>query len=157
MHGHRQSYEMLLLQEIDARKDLPTLGICLGMQMMTLMAGGMLEQHLPDRLGAGAARHRGPGGAVHGVVVGDEAAKALGVAPGEGAVASHHHQAVSNAGRLTVLARDADGTVEAVSDPTRPYYVGVQWHPERTEEARLGQAIFDELIARCRSGRRVGG
>ena len=89
------------------------------------------------------------------VLPGVDAARVLGVAPGEGSVASHHHQAVSDAGRLTVLARDGDGTVEAVADPSRPYYVGVQWHPERTAEARLGQAVFDEFIAKCRSGSRV--
>lgn len=161
MHERRQSYEMAMLEAINgrgphagaARADLPILGICLGMQMMSLAAGGKLEQHLPDRLGEGASRHRASGGAVHALEIGPEAARALGVAPAvDRGVHSHHHQAVRDAGRLRVLARDADGTVEAVADPGRPYYVGVQWHPERTADASLGQGIFDEFVRKCRGG-----
>lgn len=161
MHEKRQSYETAMLEAINGRgpfagsasPELPILGICLGMQMMSLAAGGKLEQHLPDRLGEAAAKHRGPGGAVHSVEIAAEAAKVLGVAASSGrGVASHHHQAVRDAGGLRVLARDEDGTVEAVADPKRPYYVGVQWHPERTADETLGQGIFDEFVRKCRGG-----
>ena len=67
---------------------------------------------------------------------------------GPGSVHSKHRQAVTDPGSLTVLARADDGVIEAVGDPSRPFRVGVQWHPERTE-GPLGQPLFDALVAAC--------
>ncbi len=46
-------------------------------------------------------------------------------------VVSYHRQAVEDPGRLRIVAVAPDGVIEATDDPTRPFYVGVQWHPER--------------------------
>ena len=59
---------------------------------------------------------------------------------------SHHHQAMSNAGSLEIIATADDGIIEAVRDSNRLWYVGVQWHPERTENVKLGQELFNQLI-----------
>ena len=67
-----------------------------------------------------------------------------------GEVLSHHRQAVSDPGSLVVAARAHDGIIEATVDPSRRFYLGVQWHPERTCDAALGQAIFDRLIEAAR-------
>ncbi len=148
MHERRQAYETALLAEIARRPELPVLGICLGMQMLTLANGGRLDQHLPDTLGPGAERHREGS---HQLEVSGGACEALGLGPAArtGEVASHHHQAVRDPGSLRVIARDADGTIEAVVDPRRAYTVGVQWHPERTSDPVLGQGLFDELVRRA--------
>lgn len=157
MHDRRQAYETALLAEVARRPRLPVLGICLGMQMLALANGGRLDQHLPDTLGPGAERHRE---GAHRLEISVEACAALGLGgvgvgvgvgegPHAGEVASHHHQAVRDPGSLRVIARDADGTIEAVVDPGRAYTVGVQWHPERTSDAVLGQRLFDELVRRA--------
>ena len=65
---------------------------------------------------------------------------------------SSHHQAVTNSGGLEVLALSPDGVIEAVADPVRPFYVGVQWHPERTANSHLGAGIFNALVAAIRAG-----
>jgi putative glutamine amidotransferase len=153
VHDERQAYETALLKALESRRAMPVLGICLGMQMMALAAGGRLEQHLPERLGVGAVRHRAEGGAWHAVKVDAPGGHMLGLGgPAGQDVVSHHHQAVADAGRLTVVARDEDGTIEAVADPARVYAVGVQWHPERTGIGALGQGVFDVLVERCRVG-----
>ena len=63
-----------------------------------------------------------------------------------GVVHSHHHQAMTSAGSLTVVATSDDGVIEAVQDVNRLWYIGVQWHPERTEDVQLGQGLFTQLV-----------
>lgn len=142
MHPQRQAYEFALLQAIDAHRAKPTLGVCLGMQLMTLHNGGTLNQHLPDTL-ASAERHRKDH--AHPIVPVHHAFP-FGDIAGCGA-ASNHHQAVAQPGRLRVLATSDDGVIEAVDDPDRAFYIGVQWHPERTSDPQLGSRIFERLIA----------
>jgi putative glutamine amidotransferase len=147
VHPLRQEYETALLRALgEARPQTPVLGVCLGMQMMALVAGGRLNQHLPETL-ATAGAHRG----IHRI---EPAAGAwprrLGVEAGE--ALSHHHQAVSDPGGLVVVARAEDGVIEGVADPGRAFYVGVQWHPERTEGAALGQGLFERLLSAIRGG-----
>jgi len=57
---------------------------------------------------------------------------------------------------LRVCATAPDGIIEAVRDMARPLYLGVQWHPERTEDETLGLSIFRRLIDAARGARRCG-
>ena len=68
---------------------------------------------------------------------------------GSGVVHSHHRQAITDPGRLEVTARADDGVIEAVQDPLHHHRHGVQWHPERTRNDQLGQALFTQLVAAC--------
>jgi putative glutamine amidotransferase len=67
-------------------------------------------------------------------------------------VNSSHHQSIDRPGRnLQVAARAADGVVEAVEyTGDNPWFVGVQWHPERMAEDGLSKALFHELVAAAR-------
>lgn len=142
VHPERQAFDTALLRALRAeRPETPTLCICLGMQMMALVAGGRLNQHLPDTLPT-HEQHRANN--THPVSPGHAAAERYGIRSGE--VCSSHHQAVQEPGELVVLARSTDGVIESVADPTRPYYVGVQWHPERTRDERAGAALFRALV-----------
>lgn len=145
MHPHRQRYEEALLALLDERRATPALGICLGMQQMSLHAGGDLIQHLPDELPS-AGEHTGDHHHAVRPIVAHEVVR-------EGEAASWHHQGVRSAGRLRVIAHAHDGLIEAVDDPSRPFYVGVQWHPERTRDAATGARIFEALVAAARSAR----
>jgi putative glutamine amidotransferase len=138
LHPIRQEYELALLEALRERPGTPVLGICLGMQLMALHAGGTLDQRL-EEMRADAGRHFD---ATHPVA--PEGAGLGLVAPGE--VWSRHRQAVSAPGRLVVAARADDGVIEAIVDPERAFYVGVQWHPERTEDRALGADLFRRLV-----------
>ncbi len=129
----RQAFELALLAALDAGGGGPVLGICLGMQLMGLHRGGALDQHLPETLST-SGRHWPRN--THSIL-GDL---------GEGVVHSHHHQALSDAGRLQVVATACDGVIEAVRDESRPFYLGVQWHPERTPDEKLGAGLFRDLV-----------
>jgi putative glutamine amidotransferase len=64
-------------------------------------------------------------------------------------VHSHHVQALDDPGRLTVVGEAPDGVIEAVESNDRPFFLGVQWHPERSDDPRTGRAIFQSLLNAC--------
>jgi putative glutamine amidotransferase len=134
MAADRQCFELELLDLVDRRRpDLPMLGICLGMQLMGLHAGGRLDQHLPDTLETADLHWNGGRHAIAGEFA--------------GMVYSHHRQALSSPGRcFEVVATAPDGVIEAIRDPRRSFRLGVQWHPERTDDPATGSGIFAGLI-----------
>jgi putative glutamine amidotransferase len=140
---------------IDAK---PLLGVCRGAQIMAVAHGGTLHQHLPDLI-----PHE-----EHGVSV-----NALGVPQvredifhdvhilknAENGVTkaytifqreklenapSKHHQAVDNPGRLVVTGRSYGRIAEVIEDPTLPYHMGVQFHPELSDSESLNK-IFESF------------
>lgn len=125
----------------------PLLGICRGMQLLNVALGGTLTQHLGG--------HAGPDGATgvfgaHGVtpVAGTLYAS---VVPGPCDVPTYHHQAVDRLGAgLVASAHAADGTVEAVELPGPGWVLGVQWHPEMGDDARVMRALVAASAARGR-------
>jgi len=141
MAAERQEAEFALLKALDARPDKAVLGICLGMQMMGVHRGNPLIQHLGDVL-PDADRHRND--AIHPV----EAER--GSLLKSGAVRSWHHQAISEAKGFDIIARSDDGVIEGIVDPRRRFYLGVQWHPERTEATETGLGVVQTLVEHAR-------
>jgi len=122
-------------------RGLPVLGICRGMQVMAVEAGGRLLQDLPSA-GYGLAHRERPGTFTeHGAtfVEGSLASRILGTTGT--VVNSSHHQAVADPGSLTVTGHASDGTLETLEDPDAAFVLGVQWHPEMTEDRRLFEAL----------------
>ena len=135
-------------------RDLPLLGICRGMQILNVAAGGSLEQHLPERLGHD--RHRPTPGswAEHEVRLqaGSLAAEAAGAE--RMSVKSHHHQGVADLGEgieVSGWSDDPDDrdTIEAIEFPGRAFALGILWHPEEDPSDR----IIPALVARIGSPR----
>jgi putative glutamine amidotransferase len=134
----------ILAAALDA--DLPLLGICRGMQLMTVHAGGALSQHLPEVVGH--ENHRPAPGVYGEHAVRLEAGSRVQAVLGDAVrVRSYHHQGVVDPGKLTVSGWADDETIEAVEDPTRRFALGVLWHPEAGEDPRL----FDALVAATRA------
>jgi putative glutamine amidotransferase len=136
----RDELELALASAAEAA-DLPVLGVCRGMEVMAVAAGGSLHQHLPDLVGH--AEHS-PGADVYGehpvdvrpgtvlhALVGDRLM-----------VHSHHHQAVADAPGYDVSATAPDGTVEAMEAPGSRFRLAVQWHPEVADTWPLFVALI---------------
>ena len=69
-------------------------------------------------------------------------------------VNSHHHQTVHREGKnLRITARAKDGTVEALEDPSRSWFIACQYHPETMAlEDKRAQVLFDSFVAAAKKG-----
>jgi putative glutamine amidotransferase len=136
-------------------RDMPLLGICGGQQLLNVVLGGTLIQHIPDAV-RDALAHEQPNPRTepgHDVLV--EPGTLLHKITGSErlAVNSAHHQAAERVGAgIVVSGRAPDGVVEAIEDPRRRFCLGVQWHPEY----RIGAgdtAIIDAFVRAAAAGR----
>ena len=136
----RDAWELALLTSA-AAANLPTLGVCRGMQVMAVAAGGTLEQHTPDVVGH---EEHSPGGDVFGEIkVATTEPSALRTILGDGTtVHCHHHQSVRSHPGYDAVAHADDGTLEAMEAPGERFCLAVQWHPEMGRDQRL----FDALV-----------
>lgn len=121
-------------------RDLPTLGICRGMQLLSVVCGGTLVQHLPDVVGNESHR---PSPGVYGLhdvrlEPGSQVHKILG---GTVSVPTYHHQGIASPGSLAVTGWAEDQTPEAVEHPGKRFALGVLWHPEAGDDPRLFEAL----------------
>jgi putative glutamine amidotransferase len=141
----RDAAEFALLQAaLEAGK--PVLGICRGLQVMNVVLGGTLIQHLPDVVGHHGHSPVSGGYGEHKVVVGESGCLSAIFEPGPLAVPTHHHQGIDRlADSLTATAWAEDGIIEAVELDSHPFAIGVQWHPEAGSQ----QDLFQALIAAC--------
>lgn len=124
----RDAWELALL-DAAAESSIPVLGICRGMQVMAVHAGGALDQHVPDLV---EHDEHSPGGDVYGRtgIKVAEGSKLSTLITGTPPVACHHHQSVRVHPGFEAVAWAEDGLLEAMEDPAHPFRVAVQWHPE---------------------------
>jgi gamma-glutamyl-gamma-aminobutyrate hydrolase PuuD len=140
---NRDTAELALL-EAALERDMPVLAICRGSQVLNVARGGDLVQHLPDVVGDEKHKHTPGEFADHDVSV-EDGSRLASVLGERAPVKSHHHQGFGKLGEgLRVVAHAEDGTIEAVEDPTRRFALGVLWHPEAGEDARLFEALVRE-------------
>ena len=124
-------------------RDIPLLGICRGMQLMCVLHGGSMHQHLPET--PGFEEHGGWNGEVteHGVSI-IEGSHLHAIMGAEIIANSTHHQGVSNAGSLQISAYSKhDNLIEGVERNDKRFCIGVQWHPERIGHLGLYCALVE--------------
>lgn len=131
----RDAWEEALLEAAEA-VGLPVLGVCRGMQVMAVHAGGVLDQHIPDLVGH---EQHSPGGDEFGriEVTTVPGTRVAGLVGDTLAVNCHHHQSVRSHPRYLPGAHAADGTLEAMEQPGDRFCVAVQWHPETAADIGL--------------------
>lgn len=147
----RTQFEFAITKGALAKK-IPILGICGGEQLLNVVLGGTLIQHITDSV-QNALEHEQknprtePGHAVK-VVAGTLLARIAGT--NSLAVNTAHHQAVAKlAPGVIANAHAEDGVIEGIEYPAHPFCLGLQWHPEYHVDAADAK-IFAAFIAACR-------
>lgn len=137
------------LTKLALASNIPVLGICRGMQVLNIAAGGDIYQDLDRRPCNRQIKHfqQAPRWyPTHKIVIDSKTLLASVLGSGEVRVNSYHHQAIRNvAPGFKVSARSADGVIEAVEMPASRFTLGVQCHPETMWKR---YPIFCELFRR---------
>jgi len=153
----RTRFEWAITERAIAR-DLPILGICGGQQLLNVVLGGRLIQHIPDVV-PDALPHEQPNPRTepgHEVLVEPGTLLHRLTRAERLLVNSAHHQAAETVGPgVVVSGRAPDGVIEAIEDPRRSFCLGVQWHPEYRIDAG-DTAILEGFVAACRNRQRNG-
>lgn len=140
----RDAGELALLERA-LERDMPTLAICRGFELLNVLRGGDLIQHLPESVGHDGHREELGRFSEHPVEVkaGTTLASILGTHHDR--VQSSHHQGVGRVGDgLVETAWADDGTLEGLEDPDKRFALAVLWHPEMEDDKRLFAALVEE-------------
>lgn len=125
---------------------LPLLVICRGMQLLNVLRGGTLHQHLPEITG-----HDGHCPQTKTYTLGrnrlnlELGSQVAGILGSKNWTSDcHHHQAIDRLGAgLVATAWAPDGVIEAVEVADHPFAIGVQWEAGQTPDERLHQALAE--------------
>ena len=131
----RDANELALARLLIQRGDKPVLGICRGFQVLNIALGGDIYQDLEACRGGELINHRQkqpetyvshsvtltPGSRLHRIIGTEELM-----------VNSLHHQGIRRLGEGFIQTAAApDGVIEGAELEGHPFFIGVQWHPER--------------------------
>lgn len=160
LYGEKATTDTLYIETQRSRFDLelmrlalesgkPILGICAGCQLLNVVRGGTLHQHIPNEFEESDIEHfeyYNRYNTIHKVYF--ESGSKLGDVMSQKmlGVNSMHHMAVKDAGRnLRVSARSEDGVPEAIECTQSDFVIGVQWHPEYFPDT-CHEKLFGRLI-----------
>lgn len=152
LHGINRERDLaeLLTARLAFNRQIPTLGICRGIQTLTIALGGKVAQDIQEEASPGTviikhAQDADRSEPTHSVRIADGSILS-GIYEGETIhVNSFHHQAVAQPGpHFRITATAPDGTVEAIESTEHKAVMGVQWHPEWLEEE--GRRLFKWLV-----------
>ena len=123
----------LSFMEYALQTKFPILGICRGMQILNIALGGTIFQDLALRP-ASSLNHmqlsESRADTSHKITV-SQNSMLYNILGDSACVNSFHHQSVHTLGTdLKITAIASDGVIEAVESVSRPFVLGVQWHPE---------------------------
>lgn len=151
----REEFEDKIIVRALMKKTLPIFGICNGMQLINVMHGGCVVQHVPDQEGCidheqgNNPEFKDYHKPYHLVKI-EKDSKIFAIGGKEEInVNSSHHQAARKVGSdIRVAARAIDGVIEAIEHKTHPFCIGVQWHPEYLA-SEIDSKLFSAFVSAC--------
>ncbi len=144
----RRQVNDLTLARVARERGIPTLGICLGLQVMNVASGGTLVQDIGSQLETEICHASIPEDRARHDVMIERGTRLSGILPAvELNVNSSHHQAIKGVAEgLRVTAQAPDGVIEGLEDPRHPFYIGVQWHPEDMSGEGSAVSLFAAFV-----------
>lgn len=155
MSKTRSNFDRDLARALLKRKRFPILGICAGSQILNIVSGGSLVQHIPKQYPDSKLIHASRNGWTKGFnrheVKLKPKSKIKAIYSKENiTVVTSHHQAVKKLGKgMKVGARSEDGVIEAIESKNDRYLIGLQWHPER--DYKTNSTLFKNFVEQCKS------
>ena len=128
-----------LLVEYLYKKNIPTLGICLGMQIMAKYFSKLDEVKVFN--------HQSNNKYVHEIIINEESLLYKILKKDKIMVNSRHNSAIEDTS-LDIVAKSNDNVIEAVEDKNKRFFVGVQWHPESLDDINT-KNLFEYFINIC--------
>lgn len=150
----RDTFEIALARGIFA-KDMPALGICRGLQVLNIAAGGSLYIDIPSAMPSAQAHWKELTEPAHFIRIDPESRLARMCAMTKACVNSQHHQAIRDlADTFRVSATAVDGIIEAIESVVHRCVIGVQWHPERIWDVEAAsERLLKSFVDLCRERR----
>ena len=146
-NDERAKFELALTKAAIDR-DMPVFGICNGLQVINILFGGTLIQHIPDSHSSDI-NHEQPAPKhvpTHRVILEEGTLLSKLSGSNDIEVNTTHHQAIDKVGAgLTISARAPDGIIEAIESANHRFLVGVQWHSEY-QNTELDSNLFKRLV-----------
>lgn len=119
--------------------DKPTLGFCLGMQVLGRAFNGNKLEKIESENHSSQEKY------VHNVKILENSKLYEILGAKEIRVNSRHNYCIKDTG-LDIVAYSDDGIVEAIEDKTKKFFIGVQWHPESLPDDEYSKKLFDYYI-----------
>lgn len=120
--------------------DKPTLGFCLGMQVLGRAFNGNKLEKIENENHSSSEKY------VHNVKI-DRDSKLFEILQTENLRVNSRHNYCIKETNLDIVAYSDDGIVEALEDKNKKFFIGVQWHPESLPEDEYSNKLFDYFIS----------
>lgn len=124
-------------------KNIPLLGICLGMQTMAVAFNGNLYE---------IKNHNQQKENVHEVLI-DKGSKIYKILKKEKIIVNSRHKFAVKKTELNITGYSNDNIIEIIEDSNKPFFIGLQWHPESLENED-SKKIFDYFIKISKEGKK---
>ena len=156
--SYRDTLEFALIKQAEKMK-IPILGICRGAQIFNVAYGGSLIVDIPEDTDSEISHQAADGDMNHNISVLEGSLLHNLSESLYGIVNSNHHQSVDKLADIFVVsATSPDGIIEAYEykDSAKPFFVGVQWHPERLEsDNRFSEPIGSAFINAVKKNKKL--
>ena len=132
--------------------NIPILGICRGIQVLNVAAGGTLYQDISHTVPNAILHNQNShlSNICHPISI-KENSKIHNILGDKYIVNSAHHQAIKDLGNNLIASSTApDGIIESIEMEGKNFVVGVQWHPEMLSlKDSVMLQLFEDFISSC--------